>query len=431
MRYAPDYKISLEKSYELLEDAEISEIPIDLNKIIDCFSNEISVKTYSEYMNDANCSLQDVIDFFDSDLGACSYRHDTNKYIIYYNDVDKTENWIRFTIAHELGHIFIGHHQMYGVDVLSRKGVGKHKYEELEKEANNFARNLLSPAPLAEQVVMFEKKKNPSTLSDLFSITVPAAEVRLQYISRDLRDFSNSMLSFFKNTFNPLSIYCPECGVEHEKGTDYCANCGSKSLAFGFKYKRLSDSNNSIKYSTCIICGHNNFNRHAKFCPICGIPIYNSCSDNKDHEVRLTDYYCSTCGSPTTMKDYIKEITEKRGERDMLYDDGVEFDESTMKVKICPKCGNEEFSDNALFCKICGTNLYNDCEGIHTQNFNGFDDIVEIHHNPSNARYCETCGAKTRFFIDGILCDHSEYNKNFTDDSNSGFDFPSDDQLPF
>ena len=185
MRYAPDYKISLEKSYELLEDAEISEIPIDLNKIIDCFSNEISVKTYSEYMNDANCSLQDVIDFFDSDLGACSYRPDTNKYIIYYNDVDKSDNWIRFTIAHELGHIFIGHHQMHGVDVLSRKGVGKHKYEELEKEANNFARNLLSPAPLAEQVVVFEKKKNPSTLSDLFSITVPAAEVRLQYISRD------------------------------------------------------------------------------------------------------------------------------------------------------------------------------------------------------------------------------------------------------
>ena len=129
MRYTPDYKISLEKSYELLEDADISEIPVDLNKIIDCFSNEISVKTYSEYMNDANCSLQDVIDFFDSNLGACSYRPDTNKYIIYYNDVDKTENWIRFTIAHELGHIFIGHHQMHGVDVLSRKGVGKHKYE--------------------------------------------------------------------------------------------------------------------------------------------------------------------------------------------------------------------------------------------------------------------------------------------------------------
>ena len=182
MRYTPDYKISLEKSYELLEDADISEIPVDLNKIIDCFSNEISVKTYSEYMNDANCSLQDVIDFFDSNLGACSYRPDTNKYIIYYNDVDKTENWIRFTIAHELGHIFIGHHQMYGVDVLSRKGVSKNKYEELEKEANNFARNLLSPAPLAEQVVVFEKKKNPITLSDLFSITVRAAEVRLQYI---------------------------------------------------------------------------------------------------------------------------------------------------------------------------------------------------------------------------------------------------------
>jgi Zn-dependent peptidase ImmA (M78 family)/ribosomal protein L37E len=431
VRYTPDYKISLEKSCELLEDADISEIPVDLNKIIEAFSNEISVKTYSDFMNEDNFSLEEVIDFFDSNLGACCYRPDTNQYIIYYNDVDKTDNWIRFTIAHELGHIFIGHHQMYGEEILSRKGLGKYKYDELEKEANNFARNLLTPAPLAEQVVIFEKKKNPFTISNLFEITNNAAEVRLNYILRDLKDFSYTMKNFFKLRFKPLRIYCSECGTEYEDNASFCVNCGSNTQSFGFNYKPLLDNKSPKKYDVCVICGHKNFNREAKFCPICGVSISNLCSNNKEHKVKLTDYYCSECGSPTTMKQYIKESNEERGERDMLYEDGVDFDESTMKVKICPRCGNEEFSENAEFCRICGTNLYNDCEGIHTQDFNGYEEVGEIHHNPSNARYCETCGAKTRFFIDGILCDHSEYNKKYTNESNSGFNFPVDDEIPF
>ena len=46
----------------------------------------------------------------------------------------------------------------------------------------------------------------------------------------------------------------------------------------------------------------------------------------------------------------------------MIYKDGYPMD-SNLRVTACPLCGNEEFSDDAEFCRICGTVLYNNCEG--------------------------------------------------------------------
>ena len=40
----------------------------------------------------------------------------------------------------------------------------------------------------------------------------------------------------------------------------------------------------------------------------------------------------------------------------MRYTDGFELDEN-YRVKICPRCENEEFSDDAIYCRICGAML--------------------------------------------------------------------------
>ncbi len=75
--------------------------------------------------------------------------------------------------------------------------------------------------------------------------------------------------------------------------------------------------------------------------------------------------------------------------------DGFDLDENMRLIK-CPKCGNDEFSDNAEYCKICGTFLYNCCMPEE-------DYIEKKHKNIGNARYCEQCGAPTTFFIHGLL----------------------------
>ena len=83
----------------------------------------------------------------------------------------------------------------------------------------------------------------------------------------------------------------------------------------------------------------------------------------------------------------------------MKYDDGVKMNEDS-RITECPTCRNEEFSDRAEYCRICGFLLYNRCEGYHE---GGYHDEVITHNCPGNARYCETCGRPTEFLTKGIL----------------------------
>lgn len=86
----------------------------------------------------------------------------------------------------------------------------------------------------------------------------------------------------------------------------------------------------------------------------------------------------------------------------MFYNDGFGMDEN-MRVKECPYCGNEEFSDKAEFCRICGTQLFNICEGEDIFDYNGNYSHHEDHKNLGNARFCEVCGKPTFFYRRKLL----------------------------
>ena len=114
----------------------------------------------------------------------------------------------------------------------------------------------------------------------------------------------------------------------------------------------------------------------------------------------------------------------------MTYQDGVAYDKETMRVKICPVCKNEEFSNDAEFCRICGTGLYNRCEGITTKDSAN----RHMHINPSNARFCETCGKETYFYKTGILGSYKQYQGgclSVDSEPSHTSDFITDEELPF
>lgn len=85
----------------------------------------------------------------------------------------------------------------------------------------------------------------------------------------------------------------------------------------------------------------------------------------------------------------------------MIFADGYEMDKN-LRVLCCPKCNNEQFSDNAEFCRICGTPLFNYCEGEDVCDEMGNIDRIR-HKNYGNSRFCEKCGTKTVFFTKKFL----------------------------
>lgn len=67
--------------------------------------------------------------------------------------------------------------------------------------------------------------------------------------------------------------------------------------------------------------------------------------------------------------------------------DGLHFDK-------CPRCGNEEFSEGARFCRRCAAPRTNECS----------NDSCNM-AMPLDAAYCESCGGPTIHFILGLIED--------------------------
>ena len=81
----------------------------------------------------------------------------------------------------------------------------------------------------------------------------------------------------------------------------------------------------------------------------------------------------------------------------MIYNDGYETDEN-LKFVRCPKCGNEEYSQNAQYCRICGFSVYNECEGCCDYDEYGNQGIkfIEMQGTPdiANSVVSQQCSSK-------------------------------------
>lgn len=108
----------------------------------------------------------------------------------------------------------------------------------------------------------------------------------------------------------------------------------------------------------------------------------------------------------------------------MIYRDGYETDKN-LRFVSCPRCGNEEYSESAMYCRICGFHAYNECEGYYD---NDLGEHVN-HRNVGNARYCEFCGQPTMLFKEKLLKPYAEVQSKQTEQVEGSF--PFDESLPF
>lgn len=128
-----DYNFATNAAYRVLETYTGPYPQIDIFKIV--FNNpNVSIHTYSETAMRFGYTFPQFLDIAMSAHGYSVYNATSKKGTIFFNDL-KDECTIRFTVAHELGHIILGHTQDNDV---------------ARSEANCFARNLLCPVPLRD-----------------------------------------------------------------------------------------------------------------------------------------------------------------------------------------------------------------------------------------------------------------------------------------
>lgn len=128
-----------------------------------------------------------------------------NKYIIFLNK-DMLLSRQRFTIAHEIGHIILGHHNLDGYNLIANNGLDT----DVEQEANMFARLILCPPQITRYL-----PKNANCISNLFKVSKQMAELTLQYSYCDLKgmefiediSYEKSIVKFQKNLGIETNIF--------------------------------------------------------------------------------------------------------------------------------------------------------------------------------------------------------------------------------
>lgn len=100
-----------------------------------CESQNINLIPYHNYEKEV-CSI--------SPDGFCFISH--GEYNIFYN-INKPRTRQKFTISHEIGHIYLNHHKYIDPKVLK---YGRNNTGIWETQANIFAQNVLIPAEFAD-----------------------------------------------------------------------------------------------------------------------------------------------------------------------------------------------------------------------------------------------------------------------------------------
>lgn len=154
-----DYQNVRDAAWRILLDCDVTKLPVDLNSI--CRQLEVRHIPYTKYWTE----LPPITDETD---GMTFYK--SGEPIILY-DNRKSPGRIRFTVAHELGHLVLGHVKIIHIEPMNRGG---HTSNRLEVAADQFAARLLAPACVLWGLDLH----SPDEIMEACHISRQAAEVR-------------------------------------------------------------------------------------------------------------------------------------------------------------------------------------------------------------------------------------------------------------
>lgn len=150
------YKNVRNAAWQVLIDYKINKLPVKVTNIV----KQANIKL----LNNSDCNF-----LKNNQLGVSIYIE--NEWYIIVDDTMKIER-IRFTIAHELGHIFLGHDSLLH---RTPNSIFIEKPEE-ETEADMFAARLLAPACVLWGLHLH----SASEISQICNISYEAATYRAQ-----------------------------------------------------------------------------------------------------------------------------------------------------------------------------------------------------------------------------------------------------------
>ncbi len=190
---------------------------------------------------------------------------------------------VNFTVAHELGHIFLGHLS------VPREAKPEAWLRMEDAEADEFASRLLMP----EELILNARFASRAEMAAGFLVSDRACFRRLNSLRR-------------LDRFAEPAPVCPKCGNRKISPiAGFCRACGA------FLGRRIPDRIAAMmpppRPKACPACGSEWPPGPEDECEGCGTPRRNFCLaeyDQPRHPNPPDALYCETCGAVTSLEDY-------------------------------------------------------------------------------------------------------------------------------
>lgn len=160
------YKKARDLSWEILLTADITSLPVDLNKVLKAV--DVKAILYCDAFFDADSPKLRGSDGFVTKIG--------DKKAIYLNEQKGTTQRRRFTLAHELGHIVLDHPIN---PIIYRNSEVDENQSPTEIQANIFARDLLMPAGVLAKLHV----TTVDEIMQICNVSYTSAQIRLERLT--------------------------------------------------------------------------------------------------------------------------------------------------------------------------------------------------------------------------------------------------------
>lgn len=278
----PRYHRAQEYARGLLLAHKVAALPIDVISIIKN-TGICTLKKYSKQAAKQRLPFEYFCENFGKD-GATLYKAGKQKpYTILYNDLQKPTARVRWTLAHELGHVILRHNEEFEETKLIRNGLTDESYKVLDDEADAFAAELLSPA-IVLIAAGWTSKNDIVTHCALSNAAAKYRSKSVLGIEKVKEYYFTHEQRLFKMFYNHIYVnYCPECKTYFiSKEAKFCPICGANHLIWKdgtvniMKYPGIAVNKNS-KALICPKCNNEEIIPDGNFCMICGENITNFC----------------------------------------------------------------------------------------------------------------------------------------------------------
>ncbi|MDD7014017.1 MAG: ImmA/IrrE family metallo-endopeptidase [Spirochaetales bacterium] len=169
----------------LIRSSTVKSFPFRCSTLIKELGSEVAIKIMPfSWIEEQGMNAEDVV--HSKDAGTVESQ---GRYIIFYNQ-KMPPSRLAFSVAHELGHIILGHDMEKITQYIETKDPRLEAlYKRYEAEANYFAACLLMPEVVINRLKSLGCHITKEFLQAEFNVSELAAEIRIETVNRNSRRY--------------------------------------------------------------------------------------------------------------------------------------------------------------------------------------------------------------------------------------------------